>query len=387
MPQAQCYTGLIDRYRDRLPVLDTTPVISLGEGNTPLIRLNNIPRALGRSVDIYVKYEGLNPTGSFKDRGMTLAVTKAVEAGSKAVICASTGNTSASAAAYAARAGITAFVLIPDGKIAMGKLAQAMMYGATTLQIRGNFDDGMRLVKEVAEHAPVTIVNSVNPFRLQGQKTAAFEIIEELGRAPDYHCLPVGNAGNITAHWIGYCESAASHGDNLTQSCAFCEGSCQFVKSPTSTNRPKMIGYQASGSAPFVRGSMVDHPETIATAIRIGHPQSWDRAWKVMSESGGWFAEVTDTEILAAQRMLTMHEGIFCEPASAASLAGLINDIKAGKIPEGSCVVLTLTGNGLKDPDTAIAQCQGAQGDVAKARMLTIDAKLDSVRSAILGFM
>jgi threonine synthase len=384
---AQRYTGLIDRYRDRLPVSDTTPVISLGEGNTPLIRLNNIPRVLGRSVDIYVKYEGLNPTGSFKDRGMTMAVTKAVEAGSKAVICASTGNTSASAAAYAARAGITAFVLIPDGKIAMGKLAQAMMYGATTLQIRGNFDDGMRLVKEVADHAPVTIVNSVNPFRLQGQKTAAFEIIEELGRAPDYHCLPVGNAGNITAHWIGYCESSASQGDDLTESCAFCEGDCQFVKEATCTNRPKMIGYQASGSAPFIRGAMVDHPETIATAIRIGHPQSWDRAWKVMNESGGWFAEVTDTEILAAQRMLTMHEGIFCEPASAASLAGLINDIKAGKIPEGSSVVLTLTGNGLKDPDTAIAQCQGTQGDVEKARMLTIDANLDSVRSAILSFM
>ncbi|HQT43858.1 MAG TPA: threonine synthase [Halothiobacillus sp.] len=387
MSQAQRYTGLIDRYRDRLPVTDSTPVISLGEGNTPLIRLNNIPKILGRAVDIYVKYEGLNPTGSFKDRGMTMAVTKAVEAGSKAVICASTGNTSASAAAYAARAGITAFVLIPDGKIAMGKLAQAMMYGATTLQIRGNFDDGMRLVKEVAEHAPVTIVNSVNPFRLQGQKTAAFEIVEELGRAPDFHCLPVGNAGNITAHWIGYCEYSAVQGAKLTESCALCDGNCPFVTGVVCGNRPKMIGYQAAGSAPFIRGAMVDHPETIATAIRIGHPQSWDRAWKVMSESGGWFAEVTDTEILAAQRMLTMHEGIFCEPASAASLAGLINDIKAGKIPEGSSVVLTLTGNGLKDPDTAIAQCQGAQGDVEKARMLTIDANLDSVRSDILGFM
>ncbi len=387
MSQAQRYTGLIDRYRDRLPVTSSTPVISLGEGNTPLIRLNNIPRILGKAVDIYVKYEGLNPTGSFKDRGMTMAVTKAVEAGSKAVICASTGNTSASAAAYAARAGITAFVLIPDGKIAMGKLAQAMMYGATTLQIRGNFDDGMRLVKEVAEHAPVTIVNSVNPFRLQGQKTAAFEIVEELGRAPDYHCLPVGNAGNITAHWIGYCEYSSAQGQNLTESCAFCDGNCPFVKGAVCSNRPKMIGYQAAGSAPFIRGGMVDHPETIATAIRIGHPQSWDRAWKVMSESGGWFAEVSDIEILAAQRLLTMHEGIFCEPASAASLAGLINDIKAGKIEEGACVVLTLTGNGLKDPDTAIAQCQGEQEGVEKARMLTIDANLDSVRSTILGFM
>lgn len=387
MPFRPRYTGLIERYRDRLPVHDDTRIISLGEGNTPLIRLNNIPDVLGKNVDIYVKYEGLNPTGSFKDRGMTMAVTKAVEAGSKAVICASTGNTSASAAAYAARAGITAFVLIPDGKIAMGKMAQAMMYGATTLQIRGNFDDGMRLVKEVADHAPVTIVNSVNPFRLQGQKTAAFEIVEELGRAPDYHCLPVGNAGNITAHWIGYSEISATNGENLTESCAFCDGNCSFVQGAACSNRPKMVGYQASGSAPFIRGAMVDQPETLATAIRIGHPQSWDRAWKVMSESGGWFAEVTDSEILAAQRLLTMHEGIFCEPASAASLAGLINDIKAGNIPEGSSIVLTLTGNGLKDPDTAITQCQGAQGDVEQARMLTIDANLESVRNAILGFM
>jgi threonine synthase len=387
MSQANRYTGLIDRYRDRLPVTESTPVISLGEGNTPLIRLQNLPKKLGRSVDIYVKYEGLNPTGSFKDRGMTMAVTKAVEAGSKAVICASTGNTSASAAAYAARAGITAFVLIPDGKIALGKLAQAMMYGATTLQIRGNFDDGMRLVKEVADHAPVTIVNSINPYRLQGQKTAAFEIIEELGRAPDYHCLPVGNAGNITAHWIGYCESCAAKGAHVTDSCAFCDGDCQYAQGMTCQSRPKMIGYQAAGSAPFIRGAMVDHPETIATAIRIGHPQSWDRAWKVMSESGGWFAEVTDQEILAAQRMLTQFEGIFCEPASAASLAGLIKDINAGKIEEGATVVLTLTGNGLKDPDTAILQCEGESNGVEKARMLTIDANLDSVRGAILSFM
>ncbi|MEW8586370.1 MAG: threonine synthase, partial [Candidatus Thiodiazotropha sp.] len=210
------YTGLIERYRDRLPVHDDTRIISLGEGNTPLIRLNNIPRELGKDVDIFVKYEGLNPTGSFKDRGMTMAVTKAVEEGSKAIICASTGNTSAAAAAYAARAGITAFVVIPDGKIAMGKLAQAMMYGAITIQIKGNFDDGMQLVKDVADHAPVTIVNSINPYRLQGQKTAAFEIVEELGHAPDYHCLPVGNAGNITAHWIGYSEYSCTTGDNVT---------------------------------------------------------------------------------------------------------------------------------------------------------------------------
>lgn len=381
MPFRNRYTGLIDRYRDRLPVSDDTRIISLGEGNTPLIRLHNIPKLLGKQVDIYVKYEGLNPTGSFKDRGMTMAVTKAVEEGSKAIICASTGNTSASAAAYAARAGITAFVLIPDGKIAMGKLAQAMMYGAITLQIRGNFDDGMRLVKEVAGEAPVTIVNSVNPYRLQGQKTAAFEIIEELGRAPDYHCLPVGNAGNITAHWIGYCEYSSASGEHVTESCAYCNGKCAYAGGAIVGNRPKMIGYQAAGSAPFLRGHMVDHPETVATAIRIGHPQSWDRAWKVMEESGGWFAEVTDEEILAAQKMLTQHEGVFCEPASAASLAGAIKDIQIGKIPEGSSLVLTLTGNGLKDPDTAIAQCQG------KATLMTIDATLDQVKRAILDNM
>ncbi|MEF3194198.1 MAG: threonine synthase [Halothiobacillaceae bacterium] len=381
MPFRNRYTGLIDRYRDRLPVSDDTRIISLGEGNTPLIRLHNIPKLLGKQVDIYVKYEGLNPTGSFKDRGMTMAVTKAVEEGAKAIICASTGNTSASAAAYAARAGITAFVLIPDGKIAMGKLAQAMMYGAITLQIKGNFDDGMRLVKEVAGEAPVTIVNSVNPFRLQGQKTAAFEIIEELGRAPDYHCLPVGNAGNITAHWIGYCEYSSASGEHVTEACAYCNGKCAYAGGAIVGNRPRMVGYQAAGSAPFLRGHMVDHPETVATAIRIGHPQSWDRAWKVMEESGGWFAEVTDEEILAAQKMLTQHEGVFCEPASAASLAGAIKDIQSGKIPEGSSLVLTLTGNGLKDPDTAIAQCQG------KARLMTIDATLDQVKRAILDNM
>lgn len=378
MPFRNRYTGLIDRYRDRLPVSEDTRIISLGEGNTPLIRLQNIPRLLGKRVDIYVKYEGLNPTGSFKDRGMTMAVTKAVEAGSKAIICASTGNTSAAAAAYAARAGITAFVIIPDGKIAMGKMAQAMMYGAVTLQIRGNFDDGMRLVKEVAEHAPVTIVNSINPYRLQGQKTAAFEIIEELGRAPDYHCLPVGNAGNITAHWIGYCEYSSASGDHVTEACAFCEGKCAYAGGSVVGNRPRMVGYQASGSAPFLRGEMVDNPDTVATAIRIGHPQSWDRAWKVMDESGGWFAEVTDEEILAAQKMLTEHEGVFCEPASAASLAGLVKDLDNGKIAEGSSIVLTLTGNGLKDPDTAIRQCEGV------AQMVTVDATLDQVKAAIL---
>lgn len=359
MPFRPRYTGLIERYRDHLPVHDDTRLISLGEGNTPLIRLHNVPKAIGKEVDIYVKYEGLNPTGSFKDRGMTMAVTKAVEDGSKAIICASTGNTSAAAAAYASRAGITAFVLIPEGKIAMGKLAQAMMYGAVILQIKGNFDEGMQLVKEVAQEAPVTIVNSINPYRLQGQKTAAFEIVEELGCAPDFHCLPVGNAGNITAHWMGYSE---------------------YQKDGLINKGPKMVGYQAAGAAPFLRGEMVDNPETVATAIRIGHPQSWDKAWKAREESEGWFDELTDDEILAAQKMLAEKEGVFCEPASAASLGGAMRDIKAGKIPEGSKVVCTLTGNGLKDPDTAIAQCQNAD-------MQTIDATLDKVKKAILDSM
>ncbi|MCO6411132.1 MAG: threonine synthase [Thiogranum sp.] len=377
MPFRPRYTGLIDKYRDRLPIHDDTRIISLGEGNTPLIRLNNIPREIGKEVDIYVKYEGLNPTGSFKDRGMTMAVTKAVEEGSRAVICASTGNTSASAAAYAARAGITAFVLIPEGKIALGKLAQAMIHGAVVLQIRGNFDEGMQLVKDVAKEAPVTIVNSINPFRLQGQKTAAFEIIEELGRAPDYHCLPVGNAGNITAHWIGYCEYSSASGDQVTAACSFCKGHCMYAGGAIVGNRPKMVGYQASGAAPFMRGKMVDNPETVATAIRIGHPQSWEHAWKVKEESGGWFDECSDEEILAAQKLLTEKEGIFCEPASATSLAGALRDVSTGKIPEGSSIVCTLTGHGLKDPDTAISQCTKG--------VMTVDAKLDPVREAILG--
>ncbi len=355
MPFRPRYTGLIDKYRDRLPVHDDTRIISLGEGNTPLIRLNNIPRLLGKEVDIYVKYEGLNPTGSFKDRGMTMAVTKAVDEGSRAIICASTGNTSAAAAAYASRAGIASFVLIPDGKIALGKLAQAMIHGAVVIQIKGNFDAGMQLVKDVALEAPVTIVNSINPFRLQGQKTAAFEIVEELECAPDFHCLPVGNAGNITAHWMGYREYQ-DHG--------------------IVNNHPRMVGYQAAGSAPFMRGQPVDNPETVATAIRIGHPQSWDKAWKVREESNGWFDECTDQEILAAQKLLALKEGVFCEPASATSLAGAIRDIKSGKIPEGSKVVCTLTGHGLKDPDIAISQ--------STAPVHTVEATLESVKRAIL---
>nr|VFK36645.1 MAG: L-threonine synthase [Candidatus Kentron sp. SD]VFK39533.1 MAG: L-threonine synthase [Candidatus Kentron sp. SD] len=357
------YIGLIDRYRDRLPVREDTRAICLGEGNTPLIRLQNIPRDLERElgggvqnrIDIYAKYEGLNPTGSFKDRGMTMAVTRAVEEGSRAIICASTGNTSASAAAYAARAGITAFVLIPEGKIALGKLAQAMMHGAIVLQIRGNFDAGMQLVKEVANAAPVTIVNSINPYRIQGQKTAAFEIVDALGRPPDYHCLPVGNAGNISAYWLGYTE---------------------YQRDGVVGARPRMCGYQASGAAPFLRGHPVENPETVATAIRIGNPQSWDTAANAQQESGGWFDEFTDEEILAAQRLLAKREGIFCEPASAISLAGALRDIERGKIPGGSLVVCTLTGHGLKDPDTAIAQ--------SATTPTVIDAELESVRGAIL---
>lgn len=370
------YTGLIEHYRDRLPVPDGARIISLGEGNTPLVKLENIPREMGKEVNLYIKYEGLNPTGSFKDRGMTMAVTRAVAEGSRAVLCASTGNTSAAAAAYAARAGITAFVVIPEGKIALGKLAQAVIHGAVVIQIRGNFDDGMRLVKEVAEHAPVTIVNSINPYRLQGQKTAAFEIIDELGRAPDYHCLPVGNAGNITAHWIGYSEYSRQSGSPVTAACTYCDGQCPFAGRGVTDTRPVMVGYQASGAAPFLRGEMVDHPDTVATAIRIGHPQSWDSAWKVKQESGGWFDECTDEEILAAQKLLTSRDGIFCEPASATSVAGALRDIRSGKIPEGSTVVCTLTGHGLKDPDTAIRQCEGD--------MLTVDAELDAVKRVIL---
>ncbi|MEY3786885.1 MAG: hypothetical protein RLZ75_1092 [Pseudomonadota bacterium] len=356
MTKHKHYTGLIDRYRDRLPVSATTRIISLNEGNTPMIQLQNIPRMLGKDVDIYVKFEGLNPTGSFKDRGMTMAVTKAVEEGSQAIICASTGNTSASAAAYAARAGIKAFVLIPEGKIALGKLAQTLMYNATIIQINGNFDKGMELVKEVANHAPVTIVNSINPFRIDGQKTAAFEIVDDLGFAPDYHCLPVGNAGNITAYWKGYTEYATDR---------------------VCGNRPVMCGYQAAGAAPFLAGKMIDNPETVATAIRIGHPQSWDFAWAAQKESGGWFDKFTDEQILAAQKMLSQYEGIFCEPASAASLAGAMQDIASCKIPEGSKIVCTLTGNGIKDPEIAMQQC-------ADAKPVTIDASLDAVKRAIL---
>lgn len=365
------YQGLIHRYRERLPVSDATPVVSLNEGDTPLIQLKNIPAELGRDVDIYVKYEGLNPTASFKDRGMTMAVSKAAEEGARAIVCASTGNTSAAAAAYAARAGMTAFVLIPEGKIPMGKLAQAIAHGAVVLQIKGNFDDGMRLVKEVAGEAPVAIVNSINPYRLQGQKTAAFEIVEALGRAPDYHCIPVGNAGNISGYWMGFSEACGHN----TASCTLCNGQCPYLDNPMTDKRPVMVGYQADGAAPFLRGEPVNEPETLATAIRIGNPQSWDLAKAAVDESGGWFDEVSDEELLATQALLARKEGVFCEPASAVSLCGALRDIKSGLIPEGSLITCTLTGHGLKDPDIAIRGQESVQ---------TVQAELGAVRDAIL---
>ena len=364
------YTGLIEKYRDRLPVSPTTPVISLNEGNTPLIELKNLPRLVHKNVKLYAKFDGLNPTGSFKDRGMTMAVTKAVEAGARAIICASTGNTSAAAAAYAARAGIACFVLIPEGKIALGKLSQAMMHGSVVIQIRGNFDDGMRLVQQAAESTGVALVNSVNPFRPQGQKTIAFEVIEALGDAPDYHALPVGNAGNIGAHWTGYSEAVGEQ----TGACAYCEGKCPFPCRKIATRRPIMLGYQASGSAPIVRGHVVENPETVATAIRIGNPASWAYALKAQHESGGWFAECTDDEILHVQKLLARTEGVFCEPASAISVAGVLKDLELGRIGEGSTIVCTLTGHGLKDPDTAISQSTAP---------LTVDAELDQIERVI----
>ncbi|WP_428309111.1 threonine synthase [Hydrocarboniphaga sp.] len=367
------YTGLVEHYRSRLPLSADTRAISLGEGRTPLIKLGNTARAVGFEGELYVKFEGQNPTGSFKDRGMTVAVTQAVHEGAKAIICASTGNTSAAAAAYAARAGITAFVLIPEGKIALGKLAQAVVHGAVVVQIRGNFDDGMRLVKEVAETAPVAIVNSINPFRLQGQKTAAFEIVEELGRAPDYHCIPVGNAGNISAYWMGYSEVAGFTTAAIKALPLAVQG---YNRDKLTNTRPVMCGYQAAGAAPFLRGGRVAEPETIATAIRIGDPQSWDLAWGAQQESGGWFDEITDAEILHTQRHLAELDGVFCEPASAASLCGALRDIASGKIRPGSTVVCTLTGNGLKDPDIIIKD--GLRG------VVQVDAERGAVEKALL---
>ena len=352
--------GLIERYRSRLPVGAGTTPVTLSEGGTPLVRLRNLPRGLSRRAAVYAKIEGQNPTGSFKDRGMTMALTRAREQGARAVICASTGNTSASAAAYAARAGLTAFVLIPDGKIAHGKLAQAMMHGAVVIQIKGNFDDGMRLVREMAQETGAAVVNSINPYRIQGQKTIAFEVLEVLGRCPDYHCLPVGNAGNISAHWLGYCESAPHSGNYLPGAFSQRFELESYETRQLSERRPVMVGYQASGAAPFLSGAPVAEPETIASAIRIGNPQSFDFALAAVRESGGWFDAHSDEAILEAQALLAEGEGIFCEPASAVCVAGLVRDLESGRIPAGSTVVCTLTGHGLKDPDVAVRHARTA---------------------------
>ena len=327
------WRGLIHHYRTYLPVSDKTPVVTLCEGNTPFIKASHIYEVIKTGITLYFKYEGSNPSGSFKDRGMTLAISKAVEEGAQAVICASTGNTSASAAAYAAKADIATVVLIPEGQIAMGKLAQAMIHGAMVLQIDSNFDDALRIVREIVARHPIALVNSLNPFRIEGQKTGAFEVCDQLGHAPLYHALPVGNAGNITAYWKGYREY---HGTGKISSL------------------PKMLGFQAAGAAPLVKGEPVEKPETIATAIRIGNPASWKGAVAARDESGGIIDSVTDDEILEAYKFIASREGIFCEPASAASLAGVIKLAKQDFFSEGDTIVCTLTGNGLKDPDNAL---------------------------------
>ena len=324
------YQGLLEKYKNLLPITDKTPMISLYEGNTPLIPLPNLSKVLG--VTLYGKYEGLNPTGSFKDRGMVMAVAKAKEEGAKAIICASTGNTSAAAAAYAARAGLKAYIVIPDGKIALGKLAQAVMYGADIISIQGNFDQALKSVRKLAETEAVTLVNSVNPYRIEGQKTAAFEICEDLGKAPDVLAIPVGNAGNITAYWKGFKEW-----HELYQ-----------------TGLPRMHGYEAEGAAAIVQGKIIEAPETIATAIRIGNPASWTLAENARDESKGKIDSVTDDEIIHAYRKVAAMDGVFVEPGSAASLAGVIKDIKSGAIKKDETVVCVFTGNGLKDSDTAL---------------------------------
>ena len=337
--------GIIARYRQHLPVSDATPVISLNEGGTPLIHSPKLSTMVGRGCNVFIKYEGLNPTGSFKDRGMTMAISKAAEEGSKAVICASTGNTSAAAAAYAARADMSCIVLLPAGKIALGKLAQAFMYGAKVVAIEGNFDRALELVREIGETEPITIVNSINPYRLEGQKTASFEIIDALGDAPQVHILPVGNAGNISAYWKGYRE---------------------FKDKGIASRLPMMVGFQAAGSAPIYYNRVIENPETVATAIRIGNPASWELASAAIRDSSGAVDIVDDKRILTAQAWLASREGIFVEPASAASIAGLMKCVQGvdpafhiNDIPEGSNIVCTVTGHGLKDPDVAKEQCTG----------------------------
>ncbi len=345
---AQLWRGVIREYAARLPMLADAPVVTLQEGGTPLIPAEHLSALTGAQV--FVKYEGLNPTGSFKDRGMTTAISMAAKHGAKAVICASTGNTSASAAAYATKAGMACAVLVPDGKIAMGKLSQAIAHGATLLQVDGNFDDCLTLARKLAEAYPVELVNSVNPARIEGQKTAAFEVVDALGDAPDIHCLPVGNAGNITAYWKGYREY---HRASETPGPA--------------TRLPQMWGFQAAGAAPIVLGHPVDHPETIATAIRIGNPASWQQAEAARDESGGRIEAVTDEQILHAHRLLSAREGIFVEPGSAASVAGLLQAHEAGLVPPGATVVCTVTGHGLKDPQWALKTADGS--DVTPTRV------------------
>ena len=348
------YRGLIERYRALLPVTEKTPVVTLYEGDTPLIPLPRLSVAISPYLTLYAKFEGLNPTASFKDRGMTLAVSKAKEEGRQTVMCASTGNTSASAAAYAARAGMGCYVLIPEGKIALGKLSQALVHGAKVLAVDGNFDDALRLVRDICATEPIALVNSVNPFRLEGQKTAAFEVVDALGDAPDFHALPVGNAGNITAYWRGYTE---------------------YRTLGKTTKLPKMLGFQAAGAAPIVNGSPVVNPETIATAIRIGNPASWQGALAARDESSGRIDSVTDEEILAAYALLATLEGLFAEPASAAPIAGLRKLAAQGFFTAPASLVITLTGHGLKDPDTAVRQ--------ALHPPLTIPATRDEVLRAI----
>ncbi len=329
--------GIIERYQEFLPVTENTPIISLNEGNTPLILSESLPKELGfKRLKIYFKFEGLNPTGSFKDRGMTMAISKAMEEGSKAVMCASTGNTSASAAAFASRCGIKCFVLVPEGNIAKGKLLQAYRYGAKVIMIKGNFDEALNLVKEITQKHPITLVNSINPYRIEGQKTAAFEICDDLGDAPVYHAIPVGNAGNITAYWKGYNE---------------------YRRAGRSETLPKMLGFQAEGSAPIVKGHPIEKPETIATAIRIGNPASWKQAVQARDESGGLIDSVTDKEISWAYRYIAEKEGVFAEPASAAAVAGVVKLAGKGyfKDTDGTQIVCTLTGSGLKDPDYALS--------------------------------
>jgi len=345
------YRGLIEKYRKYLPVSGATPVVTLNEGNTPLIFSPYLSSRLGAGCLVYLKYEGLNPTGSFKDRGMTMAISKACEEGSRAVICASTGNTSASAAAYAARAGIKCVVLIPDGHIAMGKLSQALIHGALVLQVRGNFDDALRLVRETAEKYPITLVNSLNPFRIEGQKTGSFEICDALEGAPDFQVMPVGNAGNITAYWKGY---------------------KQYRQEGKITSLPGLLGFQAEGAAPIVRGRIVEDPETIATAIRIGNPASWKQAEQARDESGGLIDMVSDEEILEAYKLLAAKDGVFAEPASCASVAGLLKLSAAGFFAgkEKLRIVCILTGHGLKDPDRAIKSV---------AKPLTVDAQMKEI--------